>query len=51
MRKEGYYWVKLRITGVWLVAQFVLNKWYLPGNEFSYKDSDFDEIDERRIEK
>lgn len=51
MRKNGYYWVKSR--GAWWMAMYLgVNKvWLLFGNNNYAKDSDFEEIDERKIER
>ncbi len=45
MREEGYYWVKL--GGKWIIIEFIDKDWWVGG--FSCFDSEFDEIDERRI--
>jgi hypothetical protein len=48
-REEGYYWVKLQ--GEDIVAEWdpEFQSWYITGQESSYYDRLFDEIDERRI--
>ena len=47
IRKEGYYWCK--ISGHWFIFTWYKN-WY-DGKENTYHDDDFEEIDERRIER
>lgn len=55
MRLQGYYWVKY--NGEWTVGQYTLDKvgkWGLPSSFYDnwwVEDSDFEEIDERRIER
>lgn len=62
MRAEGYYWVKYE--GEWVVGLYGIDKtlrdqpavehWTLPAfidDSWWHKDEDFDEIDERRIER
>jgi hypothetical protein len=46
-REEGFYWV--RYFGRWEVARFEHGRWWVTGNEMEDMDSDFHEIDERRI--
>ncbi len=48
-RESGYYWVKIK--GEWIVAQWdkSMDWWVITGNEHLFYDSDFEEIDERRI--
>lgn len=54
-RTPGYYWVKY--NGEWTVGQYTLDKvgkWGLPSSFYDnwwVEDSDFEEIDERRIER
>ena len=56
-RESGFYWVKF--VDEWIVAEYRLPKyvqsllpwWEMTGNEESYEDEDFIEIDERRIER
>lgn len=50
-RESGYYWVKSGDS--WMVGRYFdyVKDWYLPGIEESHKDSDFDKIDEHKIEK
>lgn len=51
MRQSGYYWVKY--NGEWEVAEYFesWNNWNQCGVLQDYEDSDFEEIDERRIER
>lgn len=49
MRESGYYRVK--IHGRWLIGQYVKDgSWFLCGNEFRHINSDFEAIDENRID-
>jgi len=55
MREEGYYWVKFKYHP-WQIAFYNGSKlfsrsWTIIGNQDFWKDSDFEEIDERRIER
>ena len=55
MRQEGYYWVKDKHEG-WIIAEWCdLFKdghyCFHFGNGHRYDDSDFEEIDEKRIER
>lgn len=49
MREEGYYWVKY--GGLWIVAQWQLSNrlWWVCGYEYSVSETDFEEIDEKRL--
>ncbi len=48
MREEGYYWVKYR--GNWIVAECPFGTyWWIPGDDYQLNDSDFEEIDEKRL--
>lgn len=55
MRLEGYYWV--RLLDYWTVGFYefrnpaALYPWQIIGDDRIFKDSDFQEIDERRIER
>lgn len=53
-REDGYYWVK-HLNG-WVVAYYILSfdgygRWFLMGDEWSLGDNDFEEIDEKKIER
>lgn len=48
MRQPGYYW--LRVKDLWFVAEWDKFGWNTTQG-ISFEDSDFDEIDERRIER
>jgi hypothetical protein len=50
-RESGYYWVK--IASSWIVAFYNLDYkcWRVMDNSNSFKDNDFYEIDERKIER
>ena len=47
MREPGFYWV--RESDEWTVAQWSGKYWYVVGWDISCRDSDFAEIDPRRI--
>ena len=47
MREPGYYWVK--VSNLWVVAEWSEGVWFVCGNEYGLVDSQFDEIDEARI--
>ena len=49
-RQEGFYWVRLS-DWEWEVAQWLDGSWWTAGSDSHYQDSDFAEIDERRIER
>jgi hypothetical protein len=48
-RQNGFYWV--RLDDGWTVANWDGARWWMIGSEMSCKSTDFDEIDERRIER
>lgn len=48
-REEGYYWVKYK--GEWKVAKWSPSNRFVAVNGLSFSDSEFDEIDENRIER
>lgn len=54
-RIEGYYYVK--INGTWEIAKWCIKKSYPKGTTYwlyngrMYKDADFAEIDERKLER
>lgn len=49
-RKQGFYWV--RIHDEWEIANYdEFDNWWLTGSEFSYKEHELKEIDERIIER
>lgn len=49
-RESGFYWCNL-FRNKWVVCQWDRNImiWRVPGRDRSFEDSDFEEIDERRI--
>lgn len=47
MRQEGYYWVK--DNHYWIVCEWDGYRWWAPGVEDYFKDSDFEEINENRL--
>ncbi len=50
MREEGFYWVRFGLPHVgWTVACYSGDIWFLVNYEHEFHDSDFDEIDERKI--
>lgn len=48
-RASGFYWVNY--CGDWLIAEYLADSsyWWVVGSEEVFDDSDFDQIDERRI--
>ena len=48
-RESGYYWVRDGIS--WYVAKWYTSykSWSICGNEEDFNDSEFEEIDERKI--
>ena len=51
-RKNGFYWVKIysgKSNWRWVVTEFEGNYWFFQGCR--YDDENFQEIDERRIER
>lgn len=54
IRKEGFYFVLPKDTKRWEVAEFINKRitfWVLIGSVNCFHDSDFEEIDERIIER
>lgn len=50
MRQPGYYW--LRSKNKWSVGEWRKDEtWWIISSDGWFEDSDFDEIDERRIER
>ena len=52
MRQPGYYWVKY--GNEWTIGQFGYynsDTWTLTMSDVTFKDEEFDEIDERRIDR
>lgn len=53
MREPGYYWCKSE--GKWGIAEWYVSSsfslWFITGDDEGRADSDFEEIDERRIER
>ncbi len=47
MRESGYYWVMR--NGEWEIAEWALNSWWVIMDDRNFVDSNFEEIDERRI--
>ena len=50
-REEGYYWVRTRCDGDWIVAEWAAGAWLVPGFECTRFDTSLQEIDERRLER
>lgn len=51
-RQEGHYWIKE--SGEWKIAfysNYIFGCWYLTGDGESFQDREFEEIDERKIER
>lgn len=55
MREAGFYWIKQKGERQWIVCEWYVSGsyaiWLIPGDEQARQDSDFEEIDERRIER
>jgi hypothetical protein len=55
MRKEGFYWVRLKGGAPWRIGHFSsvddFGSWTLNGSEWIFRDEDFEEIDENKLEK
>jgi len=55
-REEGYYWICInKKFNSWAVGEWFNDQWFIQ-NSFTdtvgrFKDSDFEEIDERKIER
>ena len=49
MREPGYYW--LRSKDKWSIGEWKRGEWWIISHDGWFEDSDFDEIDERRIER
>ena len=51
MRATGFYWV--RDGEIWVIAYYGAHwrGWWVHGDDGNFSDSDFAEIDERRIER
>ncbi|CAH9016085.1 hypothetical protein VP242E401_P0033 [Vibrio phage 242E40-1] len=52
MRKDGYYWVLCPSQG-WIIAEYScqFKMWVEAGDDGSYSNEDYDEIDEEQIVK
>lgn len=52
-RKKGYYWVATfkGSSNIWDIAYWNDGYFTLPGDQSRYYDSNFDEIDEKPIER
>lgn len=50
-RESGYYWVRILKDSNWEIAEYDKHykQFFVINSVFEYKDSNFDEIDERRI--
>lgn len=50
MRENGYYWVKIKRTGLWIIAKWMQSYgWWITMNIENDIRGGFSEIDERRI--
>lgn len=49
MRKEGYYWVKLKEeqTTRWIIAEYAFSCFYIIGYSINLNEEDFEEIGEK----
>lgn len=54
-RTHGFYWVNIGVVGkipqYWVVAEWTHEQWWEIGGEVPRTDSDFLEIDERRLRR
>lgn len=50
MREDGHYWIKFKYHP-WQIGYFYENKWSIAGDQAIWRDSDFEEIDERQIKR
>lgn len=52
MRQPGFYWVRVR-KGKWVIAEWdsIVREWSCIGLAVLFRDDDFQEIDERRVER
>jgi hypothetical protein len=53
-REEGFYWVHDSLE--WIVARWEKSwkgyeEWFVPGQELTFTDEDFDQINEKRIQQ
>lgn len=48
-REPGFYWVKMRSTGKWVVSEFLYGGWHLPNYRLVLKDEHFEAIHETRL--
>jgi hypothetical protein len=50
-RNAGYYWVKVKDNGMWLIAYYypLHNCWSIIDQLQQFYNSDFEEIDENQI--
>jgi len=48
-REEGYYWVRENSDDDWIVAEWEMGTWWIPGTDRACSDAHFEKIDERRI--
>lgn len=53
MREDGFYWVRYKwdMRNVWIVAEYRRGRWWLTSRTSDSVDSDFSEIDERKIQR
>jgi hypothetical protein len=51
MRKDGFYWVEGKHGVGWKIAEWSFDNWYLSGIETPFEDTDFQNIDEKRLER
>jgi hypothetical protein len=49
-RENGYYWVKIKRTGIWIIAKWMQSyQWWVTMNLENDVRGGYSEIDERRI--
>ena len=51
VREDGFYWVREAKCKDWDVAEYEGGDWLMAGDCYRYKDFNFEEIDEMRIDR
>lgn len=51
MRDSGYYFVRYMSKDEWNIGYWNGDYWEIASSRWTYKDSDFEEIDENKIER
>ena len=50
-RKKGYYWVRIRNSGLTLIASFDGKIWWIPGSCTYWKQSLFEKIADENVHR